>query len=142
MNLKEATNLAAHLHRDQVDKAGVPYFEHVEAVRDMLTGEPEEVRIAGVLHDSVEDTDMTLDELRRLDCPERSVQIIDAVTRRPGEAYTDFIRRARQDPDGLKVKLADNFHNTGRLYNLEPDVAQGLARRYFVAREILLGLRP
>lgn len=139
MNLEQASELALRLHDRQRDKAGQPYFLHVYAVRDMLTGEDEEVQIAGVLHDAVEDTAMTLDELRRLGCPERSVLAIDSVTRREGEPYTEFVARAAENPDGRKIKLADNFHNTMRLGNLDPVMAASMGQRYAHARAILLG---
>jgi (p)ppGpp synthase/HD superfamily hydrolase len=138
MDLEEASELAYRLHRHQRDKGGQPYYLHVATVRDMLTGEDEEVRIAAVLHDSVEDTDMTLDELRRLGCAERTLAAIDSVTRREDETYLEFVARARQNPDGRKIKLADNLHNTMRLGNLEPKQAASMAKRYANARAILL----
>lgn len=138
MNLEEASELAYRMHRRQRDKAGQPYYVHVAAVRDMLTGEDEEVRIAAVLHDVVEDTDMTLDELRGLGCTERTLAAIDAVTRRDGENYLEFIVRASQNPDGRMIKLADNMHNTMRLCDLDPKQAASLAKRYSHARAILL----
>lgn len=138
MDLESASQLAHRLHRHQRDKAGQPYHAHVEAVREMLTGEDEEVRIAAVLHDAVEDTEMTLEELRRLGCTERTLAAIDSVTRRPGEEYMDLIRRARANPDGRKIKLADNMHNTMRLGNLDPKQAASMAKRYARARAILL----
>ncbi|MEV0200974.1 HD domain-containing protein [Nonomuraea sp. NPDC050691] len=137
--IEYASSLARNLHRDQVDKSGAPYYLHVFAVRDMLTGEDEEVRIAAVLHDSVEDTDITLEELRKLGFTERTLAAIDSVTRREGETYVDLIRRACANPDSRKIKLADNLHNTMRLHNLPSEQAERMAEKYARAREILLG---
>ncbi len=138
MNLSEAIVLAGKLHLGQTDKSGAPYVNHVLAVCDMLTGEEEEVRIAAVLHDAVEDTDITLEELSELGCTQRTLDAIDSVTKRPWETYFDMVRRARANADGRKVKLADNLHNTGRLHNLPDDVRERLADRYRHARAILL----
>lgn len=137
--IEYASDLAWARHEGQVDKAGNPYYLHVFAVRDMLTGEDEEVRIAAVLHDVVEDTDMTLEELRRLGFTERTVAAIDAVTRRDEELYEHFIHRVCANPDARKIKLADNLHNTMRLGNLPPEQAASMAKRYARARAILLG---
>jgi hypothetical protein len=64
-----------------------------------------------VLHDVVEDCDVTLDELRALGYPEREVKAIDALTRREGESYEQFIDRLAPNPLARKVKLADIEHN-------------------------------
>lgn len=140
MDIQRATDLARLMHSGQVDKLGKPYFGHVKAVRDMLTGEDEEVRIIAVLHDVVEDTSMTLDELREHGASERVIAGIDAVTKRPDESYDDLIERARNNADARKVKLADNLHNTMRLPLITDLVTRRrLATKYRRARQILLG---
>lgn len=136
--MEYANALAFERHQNQADKAGHPYYLHVFAVRDMLRGEDEEVRIAAVLHDVVEDTSTTLEELEKLGFSERTLAAIDSVTKRDGESYADLVRRARANPDGRKVKLADNLHNTMRLAGLPPEVAARLERKYAAARAILL----
>ncbi|MEU0469940.1 HD domain-containing protein [Amycolatopsis sp. NPDC006131] len=135
--LEEARDFARAAHAGQVDKAGRPYHEHVEAVADMLVEHGEEAQIAGLLHDVLEDTELTAEDLRRAGASESVIDAVEAVTRRPGEVYMDFIRRAARHPLGRLVKLADNRHNTERLHNLEPKQAEGMARRYARARKIL-----
>lgn len=136
----DADALAAAAHAGQVDKAGAPYVNHVRAVAAALAGHGEHAVMAGLLHDIVEDTPMTLGGLRQLGYPDDVVRAVDAVTRRPGEAYLDLIQRAAADPLGRLVKLADNAHNArpDRLAALDPAVAQRLRAKYAEARAILL----
>lgn len=140
MDLNVATMLASVAHRGQVDKAGKPYIDHVRAVAEALEPHGELAMTAGWLHDVVEDTDYTLDDLRRFDMPAAVVSAVDSVTRREGETYMDMIRRAAADPLGRLVKLADNANNSdeGRLALLPADVADRLRKRYAKAREVLL----
>jgi hypothetical protein len=63
--------------------------------------------IIGILHDVVEDTDWTLDDLRRLGFSERVVNGVDGVTKREGERYFDFVERCSLNPDSIDVKLSD-----------------------------------
>jgi len=139
INLAEASRFAAAAHRGQVDKAGRPYVEHVYAVRDGLAPAGELMQIAGVLHDIVEDTPVTLDELRLMRVPEEVVRAVDSVTRRPDETYMDLVRRAAADPIGRVVKLADNLHNSSeaRLALLPREQAERLRRKYAKARVVL-----
>lgn len=96
--------------------------------------------MAGLLHDVVEDSDITLDDLRADGFPEAVISAVDSVTRRDGELYRDMIARAAADPIGRLVKLADNAHNSSpeRLAALDEPVRTGLARRYAKARAVLL----
>lgn len=138
--IEAADRIAEAGHAGQFDKAGKPYIEHARAVAEMLREHGAEAVMAGLLHDVVEDTDVTLDDLRAGGFSEHVVTAVDAVTRREGETYMDFVRRAAKHELGRLVKLADNAHNSspGRLAALEPEVAAGLARRYAQARRILL----
>jgi (p)ppGpp synthase/HD superfamily hydrolase len=138
----DADALAEHAHHGQPDKAGKPYIDHPRAVAAILAaqGHGEHAVIAGLLHDVVEDTDITLDDLRAAGYPAEVVDAVDAVTRRPGETYMDMIRRAAAHPLGRLVKLADNAHNSDpvRLAVLDPEVAEFQRRRYAKARAVLL----
>lgn len=130
--------LAGHAHAGQVDKAGKPYIDHPIAVAAALVEYGDNAVMAGLLHDVVEDTDITLDVLRTLGYPEEVVRAVDSVTRRDGELYSKLIERAAADPLGCLVKLADNRHNTDRLDNLDEPIRSGMARRYAKARKVLL----
>lgn len=100
--------------------------------------------MAAWLHDTVEDTGLTLVALAEMGCPAPVLAAVDSVTRRPGEAYLDLIHRAAADPIGRVVKLADNAHNSDeeRLALLAPEVAARLRTRYAEARVVLLAARP
>ncbi len=136
-----ASHLAYKYHEGQVDKAGNPYYEHVHAVGKMLEPHGYLAQAAGYLHDIVEDTEVTLDDLRQHGFPGVVVSAVDAVTKRSGESYLDAVRRAAQDPLGRLVKLADNRHNSdeGRLALLPPEKRDRLRKKYKEAREILEG---
>lgn len=104
-NLKLAIEIANSAHDGQLDKAGQPYILH--PLRVMLSFEAEEDRIVGVLHDTVEDTYVTPQLLRRSGFSDRIIDAVLSVTRNRGESYEDFILRARENEIGRRVKLAD-----------------------------------
>ncbi len=104
-NLEDAIALAVQAHRGQQDKAGQPYILH--PLRVMFRVESEEERMVAILHDVVEDTPITLAELRERGFADRVVEAVDALTRRDGEAYDDFVARAAANPLARPVKLAD-----------------------------------
>lgn len=108
--LEKAIAIAAKAHEGQVDKAGVPYIIH--PLRVMLRVTSIEARIAAVLHDVVEDSDVSLDMLRSEGFSESVLSAIESLTKRPGEEYDAFIQRAAADPVGREVKLADLAENS------------------------------
>lgn len=104
-DLEDAIALAVEAHRGQKDRAGAPYVLH--PLRMMFRVETDAERMAAVLHDVVEDTDWTLDGLRDAGFPEEVVAAVDHLTRREGESYDDFVRRAAAHPVARRVKIAD-----------------------------------
>jgi len=103
--LERAIALAADAHQGQKDKAGQPYILHPLRIMLRLSGEQE--RIAAVLHDVVEDTHWTLEQLRQEGFAEGVLEAVEALTRREGEDYFDFVRRAAENPIARVVKIAD-----------------------------------
>ncbi len=105
--IEDAIQLAAQAHKGMTDKAGEPYIFHV--LRVMLRMETEEERMIAVLHDLVEDTDYSLDDLRRMGYPERIVEAIDCLTKREEEKddYDRFIGRVKMNPLAIRVKIVD-----------------------------------
>jgi len=103
--LEDAIALAAQAHRGQVDKGGEIYLFHPLRLAMRLQGEPE--RMAAVLHDVVEDTELSLQQLRDLGYPPTVVDAVDALTRREHESYEAFILRAGAHPVARVVKVAD-----------------------------------
>lgn len=115
MSLNEAIQLATEFHEGQPDKGdGGPYIRHPMRVMRALEPYGIKAQRVGVLHDIVEDTDMTLDDLRSRGLPEDEIEAVDSVTKRPDETKLDAIDRARQNPIGKIVKLADNRDNGNR----------------------------
>lgn len=137
--LDDAYDLAKRAHADQVDKAGKPYILHPVAVAQALADHGEQAQIAGMLHDVIEDTPLTAEDLLAAGVEPATVEAILAVTRQEGEVYADFIRRAGAHPMGRVVKRADIGHNSDpdRLASLEPGKGASLARRYEKALAIL-----
>ncbi|MET0399023.1 MAG: HD domain-containing protein [Longimicrobiaceae bacterium] len=103
--IEDAIALAVRAHRGQKDRAGAPYILH--PLRMMFRVETDAEKMAAVLHDVVEDTDWTLDDLRAEGFPEEVVAAVDHLTRREGESYEEFVRRAAAHPVARRVKLAD-----------------------------------
>jgi len=108
--LERAIAIAAAAHAGQLDKSGAPYILH--PLRVMLRLNSPEERMVAVLHDVVEDTKVTLDDLRAEGFSPEVLRAVDAVTKREGETYEDFVARAGADPIGRRVKLADLEDNS------------------------------
>lgn len=103
--LEQAIMLATQAHQGQVDKAGAPYILH--PLRLMLRMRSETAMIVAVLHDVIEDTPYTLDDLRAAGYAHEVVAALDCLTRRDGESYAEFIARLQPNDLARAVKLAD-----------------------------------
>jgi (p)ppGpp synthase/HD superfamily hydrolase len=108
--LERAIQIAASAHEGQVDKAGAPYILHPLRVMLQLDGDRE--RIVAVLHDVLEDSPITREVLRAEGFDDEILEALERLTKQPGEAYSAFIERARQNPISLRVKLADLRDNS------------------------------
>ncbi|MFK3798503.1 GTP pyrophosphokinase [Pseudomonas sp. NPDC088444] len=136
--LDTAIALACKAHAGQVDKSGKPYILH--PLRLMLRFDDEDAQIASVLHDVVEDSDVTLEALREAGISERVIEAIDCLTKRPGEVYEDFIARILSNPLARRVKIADirdNLDLTRLPTVTEKDLQR--AAKYHRALSSLLG---
>lgn len=136
--LEDAIMLAARSHRGVTDKAGAPYILH--PLRMMLRLDTDEERMAAVLHDVVEDTGVTLEDLRRAGYPDVVVEAVDHLTwRKEEESYEDFIRRAASHPVARKVKLVDLEDNMDlkRLAELTPTDLERLDKYHRMRRWLL-----
>jgi (p)ppGpp synthase/HD superfamily hydrolase len=137
--LDDAIALAVRAHRGQRDKRDEPYLLHV--FRVMLSQNDETARIVAVLHDSLEDTSVTLSDLRAAGYSDEICEAIDCLTRRPGEPYEEMITRVVGNPLARRVKLADLEDNLdpNRVVSGDPG-ANGRSEKYRAARERLLGV--
>ena len=107
--LNKAIILSARAHEGQVDKGGNPYILH--PLRVMMNCEGEAERICALLHDVVEDTDITLEELKRQGFSDEIITALDCLTKRKGESYNAFIERILPNKIACRVKLADLIDN-------------------------------
>lgn len=107
--LQRAIEIAVHAHRDQTTKDGQPYVLH--PITLMMRVDSEVEKIAAVLHDVVEDTQTTLDDLKSEGFSDEVIAVIDLLTHPEELSYDDYIDRLAANPIARKVKLADLGHN-------------------------------
>ncbi|MDE5560967.1 MAG: phosphohydrolase [Bacteroidaceae bacterium] len=103
--LQKAIEIATESHKNQTDRAGKPYIGHITRV--MQAGKTIEERIAGILHDIVEDTHWTFEDLLREGIPAEVVDAIRCLTKIEDETYDQFIERVKTNPIAVAVKLND-----------------------------------
>ena len=106
---KKAMIIAYNAHHGKVDKSGVPYIFHPFHVAEQM--ETEEECIVALLHDTVEDTNITFEVLEK----EFSATVIEALkllTHDESIDYFDYVRKLKNNPIAKKVKLADLYHNS------------------------------
>lgn len=124
--LDRAKAIATSAHEGQVDKAGKPYIEHPMRVMNM--GKTVEEKIAGVLHDVVEDSDWTFEMLEKEGIPKDVMDTLRCVTKlSEDEDYDHFIERVKTNPLAVKVKLNDLKDNMD-ITRLEEVTEKDLAR--------------
>ncbi|MFF2091407.1 HD domain-containing protein [Paenibacillus sp. NPDC058174] len=109
MNIETAISIALQAHKGQTDKGGVPYILHPLAVMNRVSTMEE--KIAAVLHDVVEDSDVTLEQLRQLGFSAEIVDAVRVLTKQEGESYDAFVARAAANPIARMVKIADIQEN-------------------------------
>lgn len=107
--LEKAIAIAAAAHAGQVDKAGQAYILH--PLRVMLAMNTGAERIVAVLHDVVEDCDVSFDDLAQAGFEAEIVEALRALSKLPGETKLQAAARVVQNPLATRVKLADNLDN-------------------------------
>ena len=135
--LERAIAIAASAHAGQTDKAGEPYILH--PLRVMLRMRSPEERMAAVLHDVVEDTEVSLESLLLEGFSPGVIAAVEALTKRPGESRLQAAERAAGNVIARQVKLADNAENMdlSRIpFPTERDYAR--VEEYKAVREVLL----
>ena len=135
--LERAIAIAASAHAGQTDKAGEPYILH--PLRVMLRMRSPEERMAAVLHDVVEDTEVSLQSLLLEGFSPGVIAAVEALTKRPGESRLQAAERAAGNVIARQVKLADNAENMdlSRIpFPTERDYAR--VEEYKAVREVLL----
>lgn len=135
--IRQAAAFAANRHARQVDKSGMPYVGHVGRVAKNVMqcgGSPEQVAAAW-LHDVIEDTHCTPEDLLNGGIPEPVVELVLALTQAPGQSNQNYWHQVRSVPDALLVKLCDIYDNLDpfRLAQLDPRAADKLRGKYGLA---------
>ena len=134
-----AMDIAYHAHHGQVDKAGVPYIFHPMHLAEQM--EDELTCCVALLHDTVEDTDVTLEQLAA-QFPSEVVEAVQLLTHTQGTTYFDYVRKIRTNPIATKVKLADLQHNSDETrfagMDVSPEKISYLRSKYAKAKAILL----
>lgn len=136
--IEKAAQLCVSKHAGQRDKMGCAYFLH--PMRVAMRCRTNEEKIVALLHDIIEDTDVTPQDLLKKGFPIFIIKAILSITNRPGESYDDFIVRAACNNIGRVVKLNDLEDNLDvlRLNELDDKMAQR-CNKYLKARRYLLG---
>ena len=107
--LSLAIKVATEAHEGQLDKGGNPYILHPQAVAASLDNT--ENKIVAYLHDVIEDTDVTLDELEKLGFTYRIVNSVRILTKSKDISYDDYLKSVKKDSNAWHVKMADIRHN-------------------------------
>ena len=136
---KKALKLCFEAHRDQVDKTGMPYVFHPFHLAEQMTDELSTV--CALLHDVVEDTEYTFDDLSKMGFPKEVIEALTLLTHEEEVPYMDYIKNLSVNQTARQVKLADLRHNSD-LTRLDEIDSYALKRneKYLLAIEFLTKL--
>ena len=134
---KRAILFAFDAHRGQYDKSGLPYISHPLHVAESM--ETEDECVVALLHDVLEDTDITIEDLTRIGISDRQIAALRLLCHDDSVPYLEYVQAIRVDPIARTVKLADLYHNSD-LTRLNVITTQDIERveKYKLAIEILL----
>ncbi|MGM9579140.1 MAG: GTP pyrophosphokinase [Evtepia sp.] len=133
---KRALKLCFAAHRDQTDKSGLPYVFHPFHLAEQM---PDELTtVVALLHDVVEDTPYTLEDLEKMGFPQAVLSALARLTHDPSVPYLDYVAALKEDPIARQVKLADLRHNSDltRLDHVD-EKARQRAEKYAAAIRLL-----
>ena len=132
----KAMQTAYAAHHGQVDKGGVPYIFHPYHLAEQM--EDEISCCAALLHDVVEDTYVTLDDLEK-EFPSEVIAVLKLLTHREDMPYFDYVRQIKKNPIAVRIKLADIAHNSdqSRCPGLTAQQLVSLREKYAMAMAIL-----
>lgn len=135
---KKALALCFEAHKNQKDKSGMPYVFHPFHLAEQMTSE--ETTIVALLHDVIEDTTYTIEDLKKMGFSESILLAIQLMTHDENVPYMDYVAEIKANPIARAVKLADLKHNSdmSRLDNItEYDLIR--YEKYKKAIELLEG---
>lgn len=133
---KKALKLSFEAHKNQVDKSGMPYVYHPFHLAEQM--ETEDAVIVALLHDVVEDTDYTFDDIKELGFSKRVIEALELMTHDKSVPYMDYVAKIKNNPIAKAVKIADLKHNSdlSRLDVLD-DKARKRVEKYAAAIKLL-----
>ena len=133
---KIALKLCFDAHKEQTDQSGMPYVFHPFHVAEQM--KDEDSTIVALLHDVVEDTSYTLEDLRGFGFSDRVLEAVSLLTHEEDVSYVDYLEKIKGNALAKTVKLADIMHNSDQT-RLEPNDprAEYWEKKYKKAREIL-----
>ena len=120
---EKAYEIAKKAHLGQIDKAGEDYIKHPEKVASFVSSDEE--KSVAYLHDVIEDTELTLEDLREYGFSEEVLEAVDVITKKKGQDYQTYLNSVKENKLARVVKLADLRHNSDltRLINItEKDI--------------------
>ena len=107
---KKAMLIAYHAHRDHVDKGGMPYIFHPLHLAEQM--DTEYSVITALLHDVIEDSDISLEDLKAEGFPEPILEALSLLTHEKQVPYLEYVQRLKGNELARKIKLADLTHNS------------------------------
>lgn len=107
---KKAMKLCFDAHKEQFDKSGMPYVFHPLHLAEQMNDE--ETTTVALLHDVVEDTEYTIEDLAKMGFEKNITDAIALMTHDDGVDYMDYVRMIKENPVARAVKLADLKHNS------------------------------
>ena len=110
--LDKAIQIAASAHAGQFDKGGMPYLMHPIRVMSFLKSNDEELQCIAIMHDVLEDSSVTAEDLLAAGMTQRIVAGVQCLTKIKGESYDNYKLRVLASTDAMQVKLADLRHNS------------------------------
>ena len=139
--VKAAMKLCFEAHANQLDRSGIPYVNHPLHLAEQMDTEDEIV--VALLHDVMEDTSFTAEDLRAIGVSDTAMEALLQLTHDDAVPYMDYVRNLKDNPLARKVKLADLRHNS-QITRLDEITERDRARvrKYTQAREILGDTSP
>ena len=107
---EKAYEIAKRAHLGQVDKAGEDYIKHPEKVASFVNSDEE--KAVAYLHDVIEDTELTLEDLYEYGFSKEVIEAVDIITKKRGEDYQSYLNSVKKNKLARAVKLADLRHNS------------------------------
>lgn len=107
---KKAMKLCFQAHKEQADKSGIPYVFHPIHLAEQM--KDEDTTIVALLHDVVEDTEYTIEDLAAMGFNDNVIAAIKLMTHADGVPYMDYVVKIKDNPIAKVVKLADLAHNS------------------------------